>query len=262
MKPYSCTVSAAAFCFCTVLVSPAVTDAHFGMVIPANPIVMDQGAPVDVSLSFSHPFEGTGMNLVKPNQFYLVQGDEKTSLLDNLETTEIMGHTGYRYRFTPDRPGLYQFVMEPEPYWEPTEDSFIIHYTKTAVGVFGWDEGWTVPLGLPVEIKPLLRPLGNYRGNSFTGQVLVDGKPAPDTEVEVEYYNQQSRYQAPSDYHVTQVILTDADGMFSFTCPLSGWWGFAALHTADYKLKDPEGNDKGVELGGVIWVHMGEYLDK
>lgn len=27
--------------------------------------------------------------------------------------------------------------MEPQPYWEPTEDCYIIHYTKAVVTAFG-----------------------------------------------------------------------------------------------------------------------------
>lgn len=245
--------------FTISLLSANFACAHFGMVVPSTPTVIEQGNPVELSLSFSHPFEGVGMKLVKPEQFYMVRDGEKTSLLENLEETRIMDNPAYRYLFNPTRPGVYHFVMEPQPYWEPMEDRFIIHYTKTTIGVFGWDTNWQEPLGLPVEIKPLLRPFGNYQGNSFAGQVLINGKPAPYAEVEVEYYNEQQTYQAPTDYHITQVILTDANGVFSFTCPLIGWWGFASLHTADYTLKTPEGSDKEVELGGVIWVHMGTY---
>lgn len=250
------------FFFGVLIFSVCNAFAHFGMVIPSTSTVIGQTGPVEILLSFSHPFEGTGMELVKPDQFYLVRDGEKSSLLADLEATRIMENKAFRYEFKPTAPGVYHFVMEPQPYWEPIEDSHIIHYTKTTVGVFGWDENWQETLGLPVEIKPLLRPFGNYRGNTFTGQVLVNGKPAPNTEVEVEYYNDSGTWKAPTDYHITQVILTDSSGVFSFTCPLDGWWGFAALHTADYTIKDPEGNDKPVELGGVIWVHMGEYLSK
>jgi len=237
-------------------------SAHFGMVVPSIPTVTDPGQQVELSLSFSHPFEGTGMKLEKPDQFYVVRDGEKTSLLDDLQQTEIMKNEGFSYRFEPPRPGVYHFVMEPQPYWEPMEDSFIIHYTKTTIGVFGADENWGELMGLPVEIRPLLRPFGNYRGNSFTGQVLVNGKPAPNTEVEVEYYNDRNEYQAPTDYHVTQVVVTDDNGVFTFSGPQAGWWGFAALHTADYTLKDPQGTEKAVELGGVIWVHMDEYTSE
>jgi cobalt/nickel transport protein len=111
---------------------------------------------------------------------------------------------------------------------------------------------------LPTEIIPLLRPFGNYAGNGFSGQVLVQGKPVAGAEVEVEFYNKDNTLQSRSDYHVTQLIKADQNGIFTFTCPLAGWWGFAALSQAEYTLKDPQGNEKGVELGAVLWT----YLDK
>ena len=78
-------------------------------------------------------------------------------------------------------------------------------------------------------------------------------------QVEVELYNEGGRVQAASDYHITQVVKTDANGVFNFSCPREGWWGFAALTEADYTLKNPEGQDKAVELGAVLWVYMDGY---
>lgn len=40
--------------------------------------------------------------------------------------------------------------------------------------------------------------------------------------------------------------------------PAAGWWGFAALNTADYTLAR-EGTDKPVELGAVLWVRFEEW---
>lgn len=56
--------------------------------------------------------------------------------------------------------------MEPKPYFEPAEDCYIIHYTKTVVSAFGL-EGWDRELGLKTEIVPLTRPFGLYAGNVF-----------------------------------------------------------------------------------------------
>ena len=67
--------------------------------------------------------------------------------------------------------------MELTPYWEPTEDSFIIHYTRVIIPAFGADEGWDNTVGTPIEMVHLLRPFGNYAGNSFVGQVLQQEKP-------------------------------------------------------------------------------------
>jgi cobalt/nickel transport protein len=36
--------------------------------------------------------------------------------------------------------------------------------------------------------------------------------------------------------------------------PRAGWWGFSALNEADWTLQH-EGQDKGVEIGAVFWVH-------
>lgn len=234
--------------------------AHFGMIIPADPAVTPQKRTIQLNLSFSHPFEETGMDLMKPAHFYVVKDHEKTDLLNDLHKTQIMNHLGWQIDFPVKRPGVYQFVMEPSPYWEPTEDIFIIHYTRVIIPAFGSEDGWDHPLGLATEIVPLLRPFGNYAGNTFTGQVLLAGKPVPGAEVEVELYNQNQRVKAASPYHITQVVKADTTGVFSFTCPISGWWGFSALNSADYTLKNPAGEEKHVELGAVLWTYMAPYI--
>ncbi len=230
--------------------------AHFGMVIPDQHIITQEKKETTLTLSFSHPFENIGMDLAKPQKFTVTADGKTVDLLATLRPTAIMGHNGWESSFRFRRPGVYQFVMEPKPYWEPAEDLSIIHYTKTIIPAFGDEEGWEQPVGLPTEIIPLLRPFGNYAGNSFSGQVLIKGMPAGGAEVEVEYYNENNTLRAASDYHITQVVKADKNGIFSFTCPLAGWWGFAALSRADYTLKDPQGNEKGVELGAVLWTYM------
>lgn len=241
-----------------LLLTSTLSFAHFGMVIPAKNIVDQTNKEVDLQLSFSHPFELIGMDLIKPEKFYVVGNGEKRDLLPNLKETKVMQHAAWQTTEKIKRPGVYQYVMEPTPYWEPAEDLYIIHYTKTIVAAFGAEEGWEEPVGLPTEIVPLLRPFGNYAGNTFVGQVLINGKPAGNASVEVELYNAEKRYHSPTDYHITQVILTDTNGVFTFTCPVSGWWGFSALHEAGYTIKGPNKSDKNVELGAVLWI----YFDK
>ncbi len=232
--------------------------AHFGMVIPDQHIIDQEKKQTTLTLSFSHPFENVGMDLALPKKFTVTMGGKTTDLLATLTPASVMEHKAWQTTYNFARPGVYQFVMEPTPYWEPTEDLSIIHYTKTVIPAFGDDEGWDEPVGLPTEIVPLLRPFGNYAGNSFSGQVLLQGKPVAGAEVEVEFYNKGNTLRARSDYHVTQVIKADSNGIFTFSCPLAGWWGFAALSEADYTIKDPAGKDKGVELGAVLWIYLDE----
>lgn len=241
-----------------VLLVSSQANAHFGMVIAENPVANQQKKATNISLSFSHPFEGIGMKLERPEKFFVKMGEETTDLTGALQQISVMGKLGWQANYNFTRPGVYSFAMVPKPYWEPAEDLFIIHYTKTIIPAYGDDVGWDEPVGLPTEIVPLLRPFGNFQGNTFMGQVLVKGEPVSGAEVEVEFYNTDNSISAPSDYHITQVVKTDANGNFTFTCPLAGWWGFAALTEGDYSLKTPDGKEKGVELGAVLWV----YFDK
>lgn len=240
----------------TLFVTPAL--AHFGMVIPDANIATQENKEANLLISFSHPFEGIGMELTQPDQFYAVADGKKIDLLKTLSPETVMNHPAWKTSYRFKRPGVYQFVMVPTPYWEPAEDCFIIHYTKAYVAAFGSDEGWDAPAGLPTEIVPLTRPYGLYAGSSFTGQVLKDGKPVPNAEVEFEYYNTEN-YVAPSEHHVTMVTKADQNGVFTVTCPKAGWWGFAALTTADYTLKNSDGEKKPVELGAVTWIKFDDF---
>jgi cobalt/nickel transport protein len=235
--------------------------AHFGMVIPSDNMVMpDESRTLDIQLSFSHPFEMVGMPLVKPKHFFVVKAGERTELGQSLEAVALMGQPAWRAGFAVKRPGAYAFVMEPEPYWEPAEDCFIVHYTKTVVAAFGDDEGWDEELGLKTEIVALSKPFGLYRGNVFQGVVKLDGRAVPGAEVEVEYYNQDKRAQAPSDYMVTQTIKADQNGVFTYAVPASGWWGFAALTTSDKKMMHKT-REKDIELGAVLWVKFERWQE-
>jgi cobalt/nickel transport protein len=232
----------------------AAASAHFGMIIPSDEMVMkgDRNT-IGLQLMFWHPFEGHGMELMKPARCGVVAKGRDQDLLNTLSSQKLRGHTVWTTTYRVERPGVYVFYMEPEPYWEPAEDSYIIHYTKTVVAAYGEDEGWDEPIGLKTEIVPLSKPYGLYAGNVFQGVVMLKGTPVPGAEVEVEYYNMGGKYSAPTDYMVTQTIKADPNGVFTYAAPKAGWWGFAALSTDDRQIKG-----KNVEIGAVLWVHFHE----
>ena len=238
------------------------SQAHFGMIIPSDSMVMQKdNKTVTLTLSFSHPFEGVGMEMLKPKAFGVVVAGENRNLIGSLQQTQLMGQSAWSALFPIKRPGLYVFHMEPEPYWEPAEDAFILHYTKTVVTAFGDDEGWDAEISLKTEIVPLAKPYGLYAGNVFQGIVKIDGTPVPHAAVEVEYYNQDGKARAPSEYMITQTIKADQNGVFTYAVPAPGWWGFAALSKADFKLQH-NGEDKDVEIGAVIWVKFHGWQKK
>jgi cobalt/nickel transport protein len=197
------------------------------------------------------------MQLDKPQKFGVVVGEKATDLLNTLKERKVDGMSTWETTYKLTKPGDYIFFMIPKPYWEPAEDKYIVHCTKVIVDAFGAEEGWDKPIGklagLPVEIVPMARPYSLYAGNSFTGLVLKDGNRAPDVEVEVEWWG-MGKAKAPTGSHVCQVVKTDKNGVFTFTMPKAGWWGFSAILEGPQAIKH-EGKDKKVEMGAVIWIH-------
>lgn len=249
-------------CVLAFLLFTSPSFAHFGMVIPSDNMVMqDESRTLSIDASFSHPFEMIGMDLVKPKAFVVKANGETQDLLGQLKASTVMGHQAWKLSFPLKMPGIYMFCMEPRPYFEPAEDCYIIHYTKTVVAAFGDDENWDAETGLKTEIVPLSMPFAQYAGNLFRGVVKMNGKPVPFSDVEIEYYNKDKNVRILNDYMVTQTVKADGNGVFAYAVPRSGWWGFAALNTADFTIKK-DGEDKDVELGAVIWVHFEDWQEK
>ncbi len=243
-------------CF-ALLMSAVPASAHFGMLIPSRTMIGAEAEKnIGLDLSFWHPFENQGMNLVKPKAFTLYAGGKKHDLLPTLKEEKKDGFSVWDTDYVVQRPGLLAFVMEPQPYWEKEEGKFIVHLTKSYVAAFGDDEGWDKPLGLEAEIVPLCQPYGLYAGNVFQGRVLMNGKPVPGAEVEVEYYGGPGvKGKAPGDLMTTQAVRADNNGVFTYAAPKAGWWGFAALMESKKRIVH-EGKPRPVELGAVIWVRF------
>jgi cobalt/nickel transport protein len=236
--------------------------AHFGMLIPSQATVSKADPKtLDLHISFSHPMEMEGMDMAKPKAFGVMTGGSKEDLLATLKPAQAMGKAAWSAQYALKKPGIYAFYVEPEPYWEPAEDCFIVHYTKAVVPVFGDEEDWDKEVGLKTEIVSLARPYGLYAGNVFQGIVKVDGKAVPYAEVEIEFFNKDQKAEIPNEYMVTQVVKADRNGVFTYAAPKAGWWGFAALNTADFKLKK-DGKDKSVEIGAVLWVYFHDWQTK
>ncbi|WP_456324742.1 DUF4198 domain-containing protein [Desulfonauticus submarinus] len=248
------------FLILMLLTLPLTAYAHFGFLLPQKSMITPEAKTIELMLAFIHPMEMNGMELVKPEKFGVKVGDKIIDLRKNLHKISFLGHTAWKTSFKFKRPGVYQFFMKPTPYFEPAEDKYIIHYTKTFVAAFGDEEGWDNPIGLKTEIIPLTRPFGLYAGNTFQGKVLVNGKPAANCDVEVEFFNQKG-LTPPGEYYITQVVKTDQNGIFTYTPPAAGWWGFAGLNTADFTLPY-KGKQKEVELGAVLWLYFAPWPSK
>lgn len=229
-------------------------QAHFLEMIPSSDIVATEGErKATFDIAFTHPMEGGPvMEMAAPVRFGVLNGGVKTDLTTALKTATRQGKTAYQTQYAFKQPGDYIFYLEPQPYWEPAENKFIVHYAKVVVDVGGGDD-WDALVGLPMEIRPLARPYGLWTGNLFRGVALKNGAPLPYAEIEVEWRN-DGAVKAPSDPFVTQTLKADDRGVFAYAMPRAGWWGFNAVAESDKTLKDPGGKSAKIEMGGTIWV--------
>ncbi|NEX20505.1 DUF4198 domain-containing protein [Thiorhodococcus mannitoliphagus] len=240
-----------------LLMAACGAQAHFQELIPSTDILTaETGNTLALSLKFTHPMEqGPVMSMAAPRRFGVMGPRGQEDLIDRLRPGGTDGKRTFQATYRAELPGDYIFFVEPAPYWEPAEGVMIVHYTKVIVDAFGAEQGWDQEIGLPVEIIPLVRPYGLWTGNLFRGIVKQDGKPVPFAAVEVEWRNDGS-VTPPSDPYITQVVKTDANGVFSYAMPRSGWWGFAALLEGDTPLKSPDGDSVPVEAGALMWVQV------
>jgi cobalt/nickel transport protein len=228
--------------------------AHFQEIIPSAD-VLPEGGDVTLDLVFTHPFEGGPiMAMKRPAEVGVLDHGTKTDLTGKLVEQPKEGAVTWQVSHNLPEPGAAIFYVKPQPYWEPAENKYIVHYAKVIVDSFASGEGWDEMIGLPVEIQPLTRPTGLWTGNIFSGVVIKAGKPVPFAEIEVEYVN-DAGVKAPNDAYITQVIKADENGTFNYAMPASGWWGFAALVEGDKPMQSPDGKDVPVEEGALIWIH-------
>ncbi|MDY0237709.1 MAG: DUF4198 domain-containing protein [Campylobacterales bacterium] len=224
----------------------SVLNAHFLALLPTTDVVESKKDSIlEIKAMFIHPFEQSGMDLEKLDGLF-VNGEP-------LEQKEFknFGHRAFKADFKVDKPGLYTFYATPKYYFEPLEDLFLRHYPKVIVSGYGIEDGWDEPVGLPYEIVPLVKPFGIYAGNLFQGRVLQNGKVVPNTLVEVEFYNDLGA-SAPTNAHITQSVMSDDFGVFSFVPIHKGWWGFTAIIMDGEK--ELNGKKYEVENGATIWI--------
>jgi cobalt/nickel transport protein len=234
-------------------------QAHFGMILPDKAMVMPgDHTNLELTLAFLHPMEQKGMPMAKPRAFGVKSGKDKTDLLSTLQETKVLDQQAWKASYALKKPGVYAFYVDPAPYWEPAEDKFIIHQTKTYVAALGEEENWDQEVGLKAEIIPLTRPFGLYACNVFLGLVKFKGKPAVNADVEVEYWNPDKKVTPPNDYFITQVVKTDKNGVFTYAVPKAGWWGFSALNEEKNAIVH-EGKKRDAEYGAVLWAQFTDW---
>lgn len=247
-------------------------SAHFQM-IHADEYLRDKGGKVTLNLPFTHPSHGSPMMAMdnKPRSFTLKHRGKATDLTETLQAVNWAEPDGessakaWQADTQFRRLGDYVFSVEPAPYYEASEDKYIQQFTKVVFNVGGLPTDWDQPTGAAFEIIPDIAPYAVYAGGLFSGTVLVEGKPYPEAEIEVEYLNHAvntdntgfaaaAAITYPNDHMNIQTIKSDATGRFMFVPPVPGYWGFAALDLDT----DQQHEGKPLSQDAVLWIQAHE----
>jgi len=192
----------------------SLAHAHFVTLIPERDTV--RKPTVKVETLFTHPAEGYPAMHYQIEKSALFKNGKEYPLKWSVEYIPVQPGSDqkvekYVSKVRLHGPGIYQIVVWQKPYYEPAEGVYIKQIAKVYISAFGWEEGWDKPIGAEVEIVPLTRPFGIWKGNTFVGKVLKDGKPLKGARVEIEYYNTEG-VKYPNETLYTQVVKTDENG--------------------------------------------------
>ncbi len=260
----------------------APASAHFEMVYTNGDTAMEKAVDLDMRIAFAHPAEsGHMMDMGGVSEFYALykrgeNAPQKVDLKQYLKPIKWASSQGSGSAFSAMIPrkeirsiGDYVFVVVPGYYMEKEEDIYMQQITKLIANVGGAPTIWNEPAGLPCEIVPMIKPYATWAGNVFQGQVLSGGKPVPGAEVEVEYlafppdmkanaFAKTAVVNYPNSSLVTQTVIADQNGIFTFGLAKAGWWGFAALGIGP----DKEYQGKELSQDAVIWVQAHDINKK
>lgn len=241
---------------------PASALAAFGLILPHTSILRQGDNPtLELQVRIVDPLRAASEELRKPQRFGVQHLGEETSLLAGLAPSQDQKPPRWLATYTVKRPGDYLFFATAAPLWDAENDQYIVHHVKLCVNAFGLEEGWDEPVGLEAEIVPMTRPYGLWAGNLFSGQVLLNGEPAPYALVEITFLGMAPDSPSPtaalSPPFRIQKLHADASGVFHYAMPRAGWWGFAAAMDADRTLQHGS-EEKPVTLMTSLWVQTVE----
>jgi cobalt/nickel transport protein len=224
------------------------------MILPSDDIVtMKDNKVINLRAWLLHPYEKTVLKMDMPRHFEVHINGEDIDLLKDLKPLDLPDGNAFEASYKIRKPGDHIIHMLTEPYWDGVEGTFIVHHTKVVVNALGKSGKWDDVRDQEVEIVPLSRPYGLWVGNVFQGQVLFRGKPAKGAVINIERYNENGEFTAPSTHYATQAVLTDPNGIFTYAMPFEGWWGFSVIFDSGRIIKH-KGKKGRLGLGATFWV--------
>lgn len=219
---------------------------------------------VELLMSSMDPCRYQGYSMDAPRLFSIYRFDKsmdnpeepasREDRLGDLEEIRYLDQKAMGANVGIMRPGLYQFTIETQPWWEQTESGYAQHLVKVMIPVCGQDWGWHLPLRLHFEIIPDVRPFGLTAPALFTGHVLSDGKPYAGADVTVYRIN-TDKQQAANRWNESIAMRTDANGAFSVVFNRPGWWCCMATREGA-PLKGLDGQSSPLAQSTLLWIYV------
>ncbi len=221
---------------------------------------------VDLLMAGMEPFRMRGYSMDPPRLFSIYRFDRsqdhpdqpagREDRLGDIEEIRYLDQKAWGANVGLARPGLYQFTIETQPWWEPSQAGYAQHLVKTMIPVYGEDWGWHLPLRLQFEIVAEVRPFGLTAPALFAGRVFSAGQPAPGIPVKVCRINME-KAPVPTPWNENVEMVCDDDGRFSVVLNKPGWWCCLATREGA-PLKGPDGQPSPLQVSALLWLYVDE----
>lgn len=198
-----------------------IASAHSLYMVTEDKPVITVVTPVkqEVGIFFGHPDAPDSFKIMPMQSATLHKPDGSTVVLDleeevNYWKTEIILDQNGDYFVTASRePAVYN----PKMHGGPDKPQLIYDYPKVIIHA-GVEENWYKVIGQELEIVPLVNPYDLHVGDTFTAQLLYNGKPVRGE------YDAAHENESLHDPEEAQIGETDEDGMFSIKIDKPGMW--------------------------------------
>ena len=224
-----------------LLAAPA--HAGFGLVLPDSPIVDDpEKTSLNLVICAIDPATGAGIPIERPQVFTALRysGDnmDRSEHLSVLDEVVAYGARAWTTNISLPHPGVYQLVMQTKGMAFSGQALF---------------DGTPIPGALidVARLDPAIKP--NVAQPEDPNAPPQDDKAQPKAKKQ----DKQPTPQPISAFGATQQVKADSQGVFTFVCPLPGWWAFSTSMAGD-PLQDPEGKQKPLEIKTIFWVYMND----
>lgn len=239
-----------------VLCQTAAAVAHYPILIgDRSPIISKMGETYVLTYGRGHLYDPKWTEAPEPDWIRAYTADGMTLDLKSIARTEDLT---IKLNHSVKHPGDTWIVYHTPLEWSDHDRAWTESTVRTIIHLKLF-LGWKEPIGLPLEIVPMTRPYGIMPGDTFSTQLLYEGKPLSGATIHAEkYYMPPMKKPYPPDEIITRTAQTDPMGRASLTLHSPGWWILFTSYEEEEIAKD--GKEGPVLMQDGLWVYVEPVL--